>query len=118
MVSSLNVDEAADPDSARREHARSPEDAFRAPEGNYFKHFTRERHVKDVSIVDNWTTYRGVDFGIRHAACLWAQVSPAGQLFIVDELLTENTATPQFARMINEREAAYGLRRGAALQLL
>ena len=52
----LNVDEAADPDSARREHARSPEDAFRSPEGNYFKHFSRERHVAEISIVDNWTT--------------------------------------------------------------
>jgi hypothetical protein len=105
----LNVEEAADPDSARREHARCAEDAFRSPGGNYFKRFSRERHVKDISIVDNWRTYRGVDFGIRRSACLWAQVSPSGQLFIVDELLPQNTPTPEFARLIKEREASFKL---------
>ena len=114
----LNVDEAADPDSARREHARDAEDAFRSPEGNYFKRFSRERHVKEVSIVDNWRTFRGIDFGIRRAACLWAQVSPAGQLFIVDELLPENIPTPEFARLIKEREASFKLVEEPDRQLL
>lgn len=105
----LNVEEAADPDSARREHARCAEDAFRSPGGNYFKRFSRERHVKDMTIVDNWRTYRGIDFGIRRSACLWAQVSAEGQLFIVDELLPQNTPTPEFARLIKEREASFKL---------
>ena len=105
----LNVTEAADPDSARREHARTVEDAFRSPEGGYFKRFSAERHVKDIAIVANWRTWRAVDFGIRHGACLWAQVSPAGQLFIVDELLPDNTPTPAFAEAIKQREAGYGL---------
>jgi len=62
-----------------------------------------------VSSVHNWKTYRGIDFGIRHAACLWAQVSPAGQLFIVDELLTEDTPTPPLVGLIRERGATWGL---------
>ena len=82
-----NVEEAADPQSARREHAHSVADAFRSPEGAYFQRFRTERHVAEVAIVNNWQTWRAIDFGYRHPACLWAQRSPAGQLFIVDELL-------------------------------
>ena len=104
-----NVEEAADPESARREHARSPEDAFRSPEGAYFKRFRSERHVQEVAIVNNWQTWRAIDFGYRHPACLWAQRSPAGQLFIVDELLPENATTPEFVAQIKERERSFAL---------
>ena len=104
-----NVEEAADPESARREHARVVEDAFRSPEGVYFKRFARERHVKEIAIVENWDTWRAVDFGYKHPACLWAQRSPQGQLFIVDELLPQNLATQEFVKMIKEREASFGL---------
>ena len=45
---SRNVEEAADPESARREHARCVADAFRSPEGAYFKRFRAERHVTAV----------------------------------------------------------------------
>lgn len=62
----VNVEEAADPDSARREHARSPLDAFRSPEGAYFKRFRFERHVKEIEIVPNSETFRAIDFGYRH----------------------------------------------------
>ena len=87
VVSHATSTEAADPESARREHARTPADAFRSPEGVYFKRFSLERHVAEIDIVENWQTWRAIDFGYRHPACLWAQRSPAGQLFIVDELL-------------------------------
>ena len=30
-----------------------------APEGVYFKRFSRERHVRQIAIVANWQTYRG-----------------------------------------------------------
>jgi hypothetical protein len=104
-----NVAESADPESARREHAQTPEDAFRSPEGVYFKRFSRERHVKPLEVVNNWITYRAIDFGYRHPACLWAQRSPAGQLGIVDELLPENLTTPEFAAAIKAREQSWGL---------
>ena len=106
---SRNVEEAADPESARREHALSPEDAFRSPEGVYFKRFSCERHIKEIAIVANWETYRAIDFGYRHPACLWAQRSPAGQLFIVDELLPENLTTPEFVAQIKTREEGFHL---------
>ena len=101
--------EAADPDSARREHARSVQDAFRIAEGVFFKKFSFERNVAEVEIMDNWETYRAIDFGLRHAACLWAQSSPQGQLFIVDELLTCDLATAEFAEAIKAHEAPFNL---------
>jgi hypothetical protein len=105
----INVTEAADPDSARREHARNVQDAFRSAEGVFFKRFSFERTVAEVEIVDNWETYRAIDFGLRHAACLWAQRSPQGQLFIVDELLTCDLPTPEFAAAIKAHEAPFNL---------
>ena len=104
-----NVEEAADPDSARREHARTAADAFRSPEGAFFKRFRSECHVQEIEIVHNWQTWRAIDFGFRHSACLWAQRSPAGQLFIVDELLPCDTATPEFVAQIKAKEATFGL---------
>jgi hypothetical protein len=105
----LHVAESADPDSARREHARDVTDAFRSPEGVFFKRFSAERHVAEVEIVANWPTWRGIDFGYRHPACLWLQRSPGGQLFVVDELLPENVTTPEFVEAIRVREAGFKL---------
>jgi hypothetical protein len=105
----INVEEAADPDSARREHARSVQDAFRSAEGVFFKKFSFERNVAEVAIVANWETFRAIDFGLRHAACLWVQRSPEGQLFIVDELLTCDLTTPEFAEAIKAHEAPFKL---------
>ena len=34
---------------------------------------------------------------------------PTGQLFIVDELLPENTTTPEFVKMIKAREQSFAL---------
>jgi hypothetical protein len=104
-----NVEEAADPESARREHALCPEDAFRAPEGVFFKRFSSERNVAKLPIMRSWQTYRAIDFGYRHPACLWAQQAPTGQLFIIDELLPENLSTPEFIAQIKTREAGFGL---------
>ena len=112
-----NVEEAADPESARREHARCPEDAFRSPEGAYFKRF-RASATSPMSIVPNWPTWRAIDFGYRHPACLWAQRSPAGQLFIVDELLPQNATTPEFVAKIKDARAELRPGRAGERQLL
>ena len=64
------------------------QDAFRSARGGLLQALLSfERHVAEIAIVANWRTWRGIDFGLRHPACLWAQRSPAGQLFVVDELL-------------------------------
>jgi hypothetical protein len=95
-----NVAEATDPTLALREWARKPEDAFRAPEGAFFRRFDRDRHVDDVEAQPSWMTYRAIDFGYRHPACLWAQQAPSGQLFIVAEEVPENVTTSEFRDLI------------------
>jgi hypothetical protein len=65
--------------------------------------------VRDVEVVRSWPTYRAVDFGYRHPACLWAQIAPSGQVFSVDELLPEAMTTQELAHDIAEREAAWSL---------
>ena len=104
-----NVEEAADPESARREHARSPEDAFRAPEGVYFKRFSVERNVAQIEVVANWPTVRAVDFGFHHPACVWIQSSPAGQPFVVAELVPSDLTTSEFAAEIRRIDDSLGL---------
>lgn len=109
----LNVTEAPEPRLAKREYAATPEDAFAAASGIYFERFDPERNIADIDVMPGWTTYRCVDPGYRHPACLWVQRSPKGQLFVVDELLPDGTrhplTTPEFAQAILDREAGYGL---------
>lgn len=105
----LNVTEAPEPRLAKREHAATPEDAFSGPEGNFFARFTRSRNVADVDPVRNWATYRCVDFGYRHPACLWVQVSPAGQPFVVAEIAPENVTTSMLAAEVASTDAALAL---------
>lgn len=104
-----NVAESADPDLARREHALTPADAFRSPEGVYFKRFDRARNTGAVDPVPNWPTVRCVDFGYRHPAALWMQTAPSGQLFIVAECLPTDVTTPEFADDILATDARLGI---------
>jgi hypothetical protein len=105
----LNVTEAPEPRLARREHAASPEDALSAPGGSYFERFTRERNVLAVTPQPSWKTWRGVDFGFRHPACLWVQKAPSGQLFVVGEYAPENIITEEYRDGIVAMDARLGV---------
>jgi len=105
----LHVDEAAEPRLARREHAETPEDAFASPQGVFFERFDSTRNVADVQIGPNWPTVRAVDFGYRHAACLWIQTSPAGQPFAVAELTLKDRTTDELATEMRRVDASLGL---------
>jgi hypothetical protein len=104
-----HVTAAIEPRLAMREYAATPEDAFAAPEGIFFERFCRERNTAELSIVANWPTVRAVDFGYHQPAALWLQSSPAGQSFVVAELVPANLTTEEFARAILQREASFGL---------
>lgn len=109
-----NVEQAPEPRRARRQYAATSEDAFSSPEGVYFERFDSLRNTsEELEPVRSLVTYRSVDFGYRHPACLWAQRAPSGQLLIIDELLPDGTrdplTTPEFADAILEREAAWEL---------
>ena len=100
---------SVEPRLARREYAASPEDAFAAPEGVYFERFSSERNTADVAVVANWRTVRCVDFGYHSPACAWIQTSPAGQPFVVAELVPHELTTEEFAQAILVKERAWGL---------
>ena len=105
----LNVTESPEPRLALREHAAVPEQAFSAPGGTFFERFTRERNVAKIDPVPGWKTWRGIDFGYRHPACVWVQRSPKGQLFVVGELAPENVTTEEFRDAIVAIDERLGL---------
>lgn len=92
------------PALAKREYATTPEDAFSSPAGAYWERWDTSRNVADLVVVPEWRTVRAVDYGYRMSACVWAQQSPTGQLFIVSELLPTNTTTQEFASKILARD--------------
>jgi len=86
------------------------------PAGAYFSLFTRDdEHVQDVKPVPSWKTYRSLDFGYHHPACVWVQESPAGQPFVVAELVpafrepSAKMRTGKFVDAILETEMKLGL---------
>jgi len=108
----LSVDESPEPRLAKREYPTLAAEAFRAPEGAYFERFSLERNVTEFDVVPEWPTWRGVDFGYRHPACLWLQRSPAGQLFVVAEFLPADATTPELGVGILAYEKGWHLAEG------
>ena len=104
-----NVEQAPSPSLARREYPCTPEEAFASPTGMFFERFNSEVNVKAVSVVPDWPTVRGVDFGYHHPACVWLQTSPAGQRFVVRELLPEKVTTAEFIDAILRVDASLSL---------
>lgn len=109
-----HVTENPEPRHAQRQYASSPEDAFRSPAGAYFERFTRERNTDqgwDAKITPQpaWKTWRGVDFGFRHPACVWMQKAPSGQLFAVAEYAPENITTEEYRDGIMAMDARLGV---------
>ncbi len=105
----LNVLEAPEPRLARREYPETAQEAFASPEGAYFERFNDAVNTADVSIVSGWQTFRAVDFGYHSPACLWIQVSPAGQPFVVAEWVPHDLTTDEFAAGILAIEKGWSL---------
>ncbi|WP_027697232.1 hypothetical protein [Vibrio litoralis] len=59
--------------------------------------FNRDFHVSEQKLlpVKGWTTYVGVDFGLTPAATI-GQISPMGQVRVVDELVSESMGMERF----------------------
>ncbi len=51
-----------------------------------FGEFDPALHVADVEYCSDWPTYRAIDFGYTSPlVCLWVQVTPAGDVHVIDE---------------------------------
>ncbi|MDD4889775.1 MAG: hypothetical protein PHU85_07565 [Phycisphaerae bacterium] len=56
--------------------------------GAVFPTFSRERHTAELRPRRGWPIYRAIDFGFANPfVCLWLQVSPAGDVFVLKEYL-------------------------------
>ena len=108
-----NVLEAAEPRLAHREFAATPEEAFAAPEGCFFERYNAAVNAPcRMPAQHNWETWRAVDFGFHWPACLWIQISPAGQYIMVAALARRepyNWTTEEFADKILKVDAALGI---------
>lgn len=105
----VNVLQAPEPRRARRQYAKNEQEAFSSPSGVFFERFDIDRNTAEIEPQPAWRTFRGLDFGYHHPACLWLQVAPSGQLFIVGELAPENLTTDEFRDAIIEMDSQLGL---------
>jgi hypothetical protein len=110
----IHVENSLRPRLARREYCSNPEEAFTSAEGLFFENYSPKTHVLKqwYSPTVYWPTWRMVDFGYRHGACLWLQKSPDNQIFIYHELCPVNLTTTQFAEKIKEFDIQYELETG------
>ena len=108
-----NVEEAPEPRLAQREYAATPEQAFAAPQGCFFERWNAAVNAPcRMPAQHNWETWRAVDFGYHWPACLWMQISPAGQYIVVAALARRepyNWTTEEFADKILAVDAALNL---------
>jgi len=76
---------------------------FRKFTGLVYKEFQREIHVVEpFDIGDNWTVYRGIDFGSTNpTACLWIAVDGDDNWYIVDEYYETGKTIDYHAGVIN-----------------
>ncbi|MGA2266661.1 MAG: hypothetical protein ABSH10_09575 [Phycisphaerae bacterium] len=70
-----------------------------------FDEFDPARHVVEQAYEPTWPTYRAIDFGYRSPlVCLWIQLSPAGQVGVVDEYVRSRLPVPRHAEEILRRD--------------
>lgn len=94
---------------------------FRKYTGLVYKEFQRETHIiEPFDIPDNWTIYRGVDFGSTNpTACIFIAVDGDENWFIIDEHYAVGETIDYHAGVINAKpyskrvEASYGDPSGA-----
>ena len=78
------------------------------PEGQpVYDLFKEHIHVHTCPIIPQRQGIRSWDSGVRHPACLWAQTTPQGQLFIQYEWLGMEISLAEFAKGVTLRTNEY-----------
>lgn len=72
--------------------------------GRVFQDFDEEVHVTDLSYNPDWETYAAVDYGFTNPSVwLLLQVSPFGQVHVLDEVYEPGLSPADFAAEIKRR---------------
>ncbi len=70
-----------------------------------FEEFDPARHVAEMDYQGDWPAYRAIDFGYRSPlVCLWIQVSPLGQVCVLDEYVATRRPLGLHAAEIIKRD--------------
>ncbi|MCJ7543345.1 MAG: AAA family ATPase [Phycisphaerae bacterium] len=70
-----------------------------------FDEFDRARHVAECVYQPAWPLYRAIDFGYRSPlVCLWVQLSPAGNVIVLDEYVRSRLPLSRHAEEIRRRD--------------
>jgi hypothetical protein len=91
-------------DKARREGESRFFGKWHESSGLVIDEWDSTKHViEPFDIPAHWSRFRGVDHGDKHpSACLWAAVSPAGDMFIYRDWLRTGLVASQVAKEIIE----------------
>jgi hypothetical protein len=72
------------------------------------RQFRRSIHVRDrIEFVQEGTLFRFWDFGYQRPCCLWAQVTQAGQVRVLRELLGKQQEASDFGKQVLARTAEW-----------
>ena len=83
------------------QYPATPEEAFSAGEGRFFKEFRRDVHVvKPFKIPSWWKRFCSLDYGLDMCSCHWWAVSPEGIMYAYRELYQPNLTLSQAAKKI------------------
>ena len=84
---------------------------FRKYSGLIYKDFSRKVHVidmPDISEMDGWEIYRGVDFGFDNpTVCLWIAVGPDKKWYVIDEYYEKKQSSDYHCGVIMAKTAQY-----------
>jgi hypothetical protein len=70
-----------------------------------FDEFDLSKHVAEQAYEPAWPTFRAIDFGYRSPlVCLWIQLSPAGNVAVLDEYVRSRLPVPRHAEEIRRRD--------------
>lgn len=92
---------------------REQELSFEGAEGRVYDQFNPQTHILASDFIPNRhsgsTLYRGIDFGYRHPAVLWAEEDPSGNLVVFAELLGDRMSIDQVIDEIRRIDASFNL---------
>lgn len=66
-----------------------------------YPQYNDKLHCKPFETVKDWPLYRGWDFGTT-PACVFAQLSPTGQLLLRDEMVADRAGIQEFGKAVLE----------------